>query len=175
MRIPTVYIPIGAPGCGKTSYFEDVILPVVYKGKGIVRVSPDAVRLELTGDRNNQDANNRVFKICYTAMQTALEAGQDIYFDATNARLTRIKAIMIQAEQVTPCHFELVRFTASLNRCIEQNKQRAEAGGADVPRPVIYRLFENANEMVEKELDFVKHRYGQAGRSTVRFSSIDPR
>lgn len=77
---PVLYIPVGMPGAGKSTYGQ--ILAANQPGLQIV--STDAIREELYGDSRSLGDPGEVFGIAYRRARDALRAGQDVYFDATN-------------------------------------------------------------------------------------------
>lgn len=76
----TLYIPIGIPGSGKSTYGKDLS----YVDENLVIVSPDKVRETLYGDASIQGDGNEVFSIAYYEAVKALKDGKNVYFDATN-------------------------------------------------------------------------------------------
>jgi predicted kinase len=78
----TLYLPVGPPGCGKSTLCEWAIDNEVFTRDAVV--SPDELRLWLTGDRTKQHRNRQVFEIAHLVAQIRLEEQQDVWFDATN-------------------------------------------------------------------------------------------
>lgn len=80
----TLTITVGIPGCGKSTLAEKL------KADGTVDVilSSDAIREELTGDAENQDANARVFSTLFHRVEAALEQKLNVLVDATNLKPT---------------------------------------------------------------------------------------
>jgi len=75
---PTFTMLVGIPGCGKTSFAEEL------KNETTVHLSSDAIRKELWGDENCQDDHNRVFNLMHERTLYALRNGYDVIYDATN-------------------------------------------------------------------------------------------
>lgn len=78
----TLYLPIGAPGAGKSTLVAQLI------GQGKITpeavVCPDDFRVLLTGTKADQTANEHVFEIVNRIVGIRLERGLDVWLDATN-------------------------------------------------------------------------------------------
>ena len=74
-----LYIPMGLPGCGKSTFASKIM-------SHAVRVSSDDIREQLTGDATNQSRNDEVFKQYYHRITLMLSSGRSVYADATNLR-----------------------------------------------------------------------------------------
>jgi predicted kinase len=72
--MPTLHIPMGIPGCGKSTWGERF---------GIPTVSSDAIRAEM-GDVYDQSRNEEVFAEFHARIADHLMRGNDVYADATN-------------------------------------------------------------------------------------------
>jgi predicted kinase len=87
---PALYIPVGIPGCGKSTFAEKV-LPLAHV------ISTDKIRAAL-GDVTDQSQNDLVFERFHTTVRDYLELslpGAMIYADATN--LTRSAREILRA------------------------------------------------------------------------------
>lgn len=85
----TLYIPVGIPGCGKSTYgsrFGDAV------------ISPDYFRELLTGDKANQQVNGKAWELTREIATTRLSYGLDVYLDATNLVLSWYDKILKHAE-----------------------------------------------------------------------------
>jgi len=74
-EMTTLYVMIGIPGSGKSTVAGLLGLPVV---------STDAIRLELTGDAEDQSANDTVYAVAHARTEQHLACGESVVFDATN-------------------------------------------------------------------------------------------
>jgi predicted kinase len=70
----------GIPGSGKSTYAEKM----KNEYENIVVCSSDAIREELTGNVNNQDLNEEVFKVLHRRVKDNLKAGNNVIYDACN-------------------------------------------------------------------------------------------
>jgi predicted kinase len=76
--MPTVYMSIGVPGAGKTTYWKQFVADT-----GAVYASPDDIRTEMLGDyryRNHQQ-NLEVWDKIFGIVQDGLLAGRDVVVD----------------------------------------------------------------------------------------------
>lgn len=73
---PKLHIPVGIPGCGKSTF--GALL-------GAEIVSTDAIRARM-GDVNDQSNNDVVFQRYHAEITRALVDGWNVYADATNLR-----------------------------------------------------------------------------------------
>jgi len=73
----TIYIPIGPPGCGKSTFASRLVQDGAITFDAIV--SPDNFRELLTGDRANQKCNRLVFSLVGDVITSRLNHGVDIF------------------------------------------------------------------------------------------------
>lgn len=74
-----IYILIGIPGCGKSTYINK------HKWKNDIVLSSDEIRNELFGDENIQINNALVFETLFHRLKEATKnKSENIYIDATN-------------------------------------------------------------------------------------------
>lgn len=78
-----VIMGIGIPGSGKTT-----ILKKVANDYGYSYICPDDIRLELTGDINDQSKNKEVWEESYRRLEKNLKEGKTVVFDATFAKVS---------------------------------------------------------------------------------------
>lgn len=78
----SLYLPVGPPGCGKSTLREWALQQNHIKESDVV--CPDDLRVWLTGDRANQEANGAVFQVVKIVTSNRLAHEQDVWLDATN-------------------------------------------------------------------------------------------
>lgn len=88
----TLFIPVGISGSGKSRLKRSLKTPKT-------SVCPDDIRKELTGNISDQSRNNDVFRIALGRAASALERGENVYFDATNLRRDLVDRLISIAEQ----------------------------------------------------------------------------
>lgn len=84
-------ITVGIPGCGKSTLAEKLRT----EGTIDVIISSDAIREELTGDMENQDANRAVFDLLYQRVRSGLNQGLNVLVDATNLKAEFRRKLML--------------------------------------------------------------------------------
>lgn len=130
----TLYVPVGIPASGKTTYGN-----LMAKNNPNLRiVSPDEIRKELYGDPNIQGDGKKVFAIAYNAAATLLDLGHDVYFDATNISALR-RSRLLKALSGHYCNAVGIAFTLDYTTCLERNRVRDRV----VPTGVMIRMLRN--------------------------------
>lgn len=75
-------IPVGIPGCGKSTLAGELVQEEVLHPDSIV--SPDRFRQILTGDKTNQSANDLAWRLVKEIANARLIRDLNVYLDATN-------------------------------------------------------------------------------------------
>lgn len=122
----TMYVMIGLPGCGKSTWANQWC--------GVKVVSSDAIREELFGDASIQGNPAKVFEEVYKRLREAMTEGEDVIFDATNIDKKRKQAIQLCNEMNYSC--VAIYFEVSPEICIK----RQESRDRKVPSEVIQRM-----------------------------------
>ena len=92
MNKPTLYIMCGLSGSGKST----IATQIANKNPNTIIVSSDAIREELTGNYEDQEHNEEVFKIFYDRIRKNLENKKNVIADATNLTMKSRRAIMMK-------------------------------------------------------------------------------
>jgi predicted kinase len=128
----SLIIPVGVPGCGKSTYGA-------LHYPHAARVSSDEIREEL-GDVNDQTQNDRVFEIYHDRIRVNLELGlphAQVYADATNLTVRARTNLLQIAMEVAPVNVHLVIF-ANADQAILRNARRDRV----VPPEAMLRMLE---------------------------------
>ena len=143
MTSRTLIMPIGIPGCGKSTFMCHL-----NEKYGIPVVSSDSVREELYGDESIQGDSNQVFNIVYKNINNHLENEGVCILDATNVtRKVRIKAI----KKTNPTQVIYILMDNNIHQALSRNSKRERV----VPKHVIIRMRQSfTNDFPDyKELD----------------------
>lgn len=129
-----LYFLVGIPGAGKSTYAQRLI----DNDPSIVWVSSDAIREELWGDANDQQQPGTVFGTMFQRTSKALNAGQDVIYDATNINAKTRASTLVQLRSCVSCEFEAicVMVLCSLSEC----KRRQNDRDRKVPEDCIDRM-----------------------------------
>lgn len=131
---PTLHIPIGIPGCGKSTWARRKRVlstsPSRYSTPLDV-VSSDEIRKEFfvtlksaNDPKVKADANASVFRIFHQRIADMLQRGHDVVADATNLTSdSRRKLRDIASDQGAEVHYV---FFDNIAQAVEQNRQRDE-------------------------------------------------
>ena len=136
-----IYVMVGLPGSGKSTIAEEIA-----KNLNTCVISSDMIRKDLTGDENNQEQNDQVFKLYYTTLKGHLRAGHNIVLDATNTTLkVRRKIFTCLDEFIKDVEhynlhnysrrdFEVIAYVipTPFEECISRDKNRERSVGRDV-------------------------------------------
>ncbi len=91
-----IYVMVGLPGGGKSTVAETLMRDSI---NDCAVVSSDTIRKELTGDENNQEHNEEVFKLYYKTFKGHLRAGHNVILDATNINIKARKQIFMHLNE----------------------------------------------------------------------------
>jgi predicted kinase len=136
-----LFIPVGPPGCGKTTLAGLAVDAGLLPDVGVV--SPDHYRAVLTGNRADQSANVTVFEIVENIVEHRLTRWLDTWVDATNlgSSVDRWKAVAAAAHigptlNPDPDAVEVVVivFDVPLPTLLDRNERRAHPVPVDVIR-----------------------------------------
>ena len=129
----TFIMMIGLVASGKS--YETEILSKEYNAN---IHSSDAIREELSGDINNQDINDLVFKTLHNRVKEDLKNGKNCIYDATNINYKRRMAFLRELNSI-PCEKICVLMATPYEVCLERNAKRDRK----VPENVIKRMYMN--------------------------------
>lgn len=132
---PTLYILIGVPGSGKSTYAEELYEK---SERGIALVSSDQLRKSLYGNESCQDNPKKVFTLAHKIVVDQLEHGFDVIFDATNIyakdRMDLIRKVCFEVKKEV--RFVAIYFDTPIETCIARQNLRERK----VPIKVIEKM-----------------------------------
>lgn len=147
MSKKTVYVGVGVPGSGKSTWWETGVgngtIP-----KTAVRVNMDQIRKEITGTETDQSKNDLVAKVAKSTLAGALSQHIDvIYWDNTSAQRKYRKEIVEIAKKAGYAVIG-IWFDADLSVAKDRNSKRTRK----VPEDILEKMH-NSIQSVPPSLD----------------------
>lgn len=122
MLKPILYVLVGMPGSGKSTYAESL---------GCEVYSSDSLRLELFGDINDQEHNNEVFKELHRRIRDSIARERNCVYDATNVSEKRRTAFLKSLKKLY-CEKVCLFFATDFDLCVERDSKRERSVGYNV-------------------------------------------
>ena len=119
MNKPTLWVMCGLSGSRKSTIAKQL----AQEHENTVIVSSDSVREELTGDYENQDHNEEVFKVFHKRIREALENNINVIADATNITMKSRRAILENVKGID-CHKVAYLIPKPFEQCKADNLNR---------------------------------------------------
>jgi predicted kinase len=127
-----VYVLVGAPGCGKTTWRKTFL----ESHPDVATICPDEYRAILGTGEGDQSVSREAFEMAYKVLKVALHAQTSVIIDATNMHRKGRKRFLQLARgygaKTTAIVFEVDKATL-----MERNAKRGKEGGRVVPEDVI--------------------------------------
>lgn len=131
MNVPKIFMMVGLVGSGKST-----------RAKELAREydanihSSDSIREELSGDVNNQNINDLVFKTLHNRIKSDLQRGKSCIYDATNISYKQRMSFLQQLSNIS-CEKICVLMATPYEICLERNRKRDRK----VPEYVIEKMY----------------------------------
>lgn len=138
----------GLPGSGKSTWVKKFLQN---QTDDWVVIHPDSIRLELTGNIEDQSKNAEVFKLAFQRMEDALKSGKNVIFDACSQSRERRKPIIALAKKYNAeVHSQV--FAVPLSLAKERNAKRDRV----VPNFVLERMYSQWEDpSIDEGFDFI--------------------
>lgn len=133
MTTPKLFVLCGLPASGKSTYAKK--LAEVHNAN---IHSSDEIREELSGDVNNQNINELVFKTLHNRIKEDLKNGKSCIYDATNINYKRRMGFLNELNKI-PCEKICYLVATPYEECLKNNANRDRK----VPEEVIERMYRN--------------------------------
>lgn len=130
----TLYITVGLPGSGKSTYAKEFI-----KGKEIEYLSSDSLRAVYGKDENDQSVTSIVFGHIKRKVDEFLKDGKNVLVDATSVN-RKERSDYINTAKKYGAKVVAIVFKMDRQGLIDRNKKRGEQGGRVVPTNIIDRM-----------------------------------
>lgn len=140
-----LYIPVGIPGCGKSTWANGLL-------DGVNIESTDAIRASL-GDVNDQQKNDDVFATWHHWIEAGLQDRESVYADATNLD-GHARGTLRMIAQRTGAKTHLILFR-NLEQAISRNLKRERTVPADVMIRMISKYERAAQDISYENYDYI--------------------
>ena len=136
----TLYITVGLPGSGKSTYAKEFI-----KGKDIEYLSSDSLRAVYGKSEEDQTVTPLVFGHIKRKVDEFLKDGKNVMVDATSVN-RKERSDYINAAKKYGAKVVAIVFKMDRQGLIDRNKKRGEQGGRVVPDFVIDKMLAKFEE-----------------------------
>ena len=141
-----LYIPIGIPGCGKSTLAQLMVEAEIIDQDSIV--NPDRLRELLTGDITSMEANRSVFQIAHKITYERIKYGLDVYFDATNLKKSDLIEVLKLSPVISQDTITLIYSDTPDEESLKRNSQRER----QVPDFVMEKMIQRKKSLDIKAL-----------------------
>ena len=132
--INTLYITVGLPGSGKSTYAKEFI-----KDQQVEYLSSDSLRAVFGKDESDQSVTPKVFSHIKTKVDEYLRDNKNVLVDATSVN-RKERSDYINTAKKYGSKVVAVVFKMDRNGLIARNKKRGDEGGRVVPDCVIDKM-----------------------------------
>ena len=136
----TLYITVGLPGSGKSTYVKNFI-----KDKEIEYLSSDSLRAVYGKSEEDQTVTPLVFGHIKRKVDEFLKDGKNVLVDATSVN-RKERSDYINTAKKYGARVVAIVFKMDRLGLIERNKKRGEQGGREVPTFVIDKMLAKFEE-----------------------------
>ena len=136
----TLYITVGLPGSGKSTYAKEFI-----KGKEIEYLSSDSLRAVFGKSEEDQTVTPLVFGHIKRKVDEFLKDGKNVMVDATSVN-RKERSDYINTAKKYGAKVVVIVFKMDRQGLIDRNKKRGEQGGRVVPDWVIDKMLAKFEE-----------------------------
>ena len=141
----TIYIAVGLPGSGKSTYTKNFI-----KGKDIEYLSSDELRAVFGKSEEDQTVTPLVFGHIKRKVDEFLKDGKNVLVDATSVN-RKERADYINTAKKYGAKVVVLVFKMDRQGLIDRNKKRGQEGGRVVPDWVIDKMLAKFEEPSHSE------------------------
>jgi len=133
-----LYMMVGLPGSGKTTYAKKLCSEWAKDGRNLTRVGTDDIREELFGDESIQTGSDKVFKTALERVVKCVNECNSVVFDATNLSSKHRMSFINNVKRLTKNNFRSVAIVmcTDFDECCRRNKSRTRK----VPQEVLDRM-----------------------------------
>lgn len=141
-----LYMMIGVPGSGKSTYAKNFIKYARYKeGRNIVYISRDEIRFGLLKEGDSYFSREKqVYKIFIESAKTALKEGKDVLIDATHMTWGSRHKVFKNLAGIDGVEVYGMWMRTSFMECVKRNQARE--GKYRVPDDQFKNMVDNFEE-----------------------------
>ncbi len=147
-----VYLLIGAPGSGKSTFARELIKN---EPNRYVRVNKDDLRNMAHDGVFSYENEEYIRKAEESLIKTALRDGYDMVWDNTHCNSSTRKKAHNLLEGIGDIKVVEKVFATSLDECLRRNALRE--GRANVPVEIVKKMFNAAKGLVDREVVYPPH------------------
>lgn len=144
----TLYIPVGIPAIGKTTFGKEMAKENPY----LILINSEMIRKKIFGDQNDSDSDRWVTNVVHREMQRrteeALKNGFSVYYDGENTGWGSRTALIKQVREFVT-KIVAIQFPLDTKKAVFQNELRSEK----VSNSYIFRVASSIS-MPKKEEGF---------------------
>lgn len=135
----TLYIPVGPPGCGKSTLARKMVQAQIITPDAVI--SSDATRKLITGDQTNQDCTSVAFKIIDLIIDYRLSNNLDVYMDATNLTVKPRRLLIELAQKLEQEIVIYLTYLSNHTILARNNSGHRQKKGTVVPDHAMEKMF----------------------------------
>ena len=142
-----LYLLMGCPGSGKSTYLNDRIK----NGNGVV-ISRDIIRFSLVSeDEEYFSRENEVYELFVKGIANALKFNKEVYADATHLNeRSRAKLLRALGKNLKGVEVNVIYVRVPVEVAIQRNENRIGTR-AYVPKSVIRRMYSQTTMPIKEE------------------------
>lgn len=137
----TIYMAIGVPGSGKSTWWETAVSKGTIPATAL-RINMDTIRKELTGSEENMSKNDLVARVAKSTLRSAMSNNVEvIYWDNTSARRKYRKEVIEDAKKA---NYEVIGIWFKVPLAVAKSRNAART--RKVPEDVLDNMHKSIEE-----------------------------